>query len=84
MKLRNVAVVTSILVALGVFTACSAQADPGVKTGTPQNPCYGTEADCVEAGWYITRVKVGDRQVTCVSQDYYGSGVAMSCDWPQP
>lgn len=84
MRIRNVAAVTSVLVVLGVFAACSAQADPpGGKGGTPQNPCYGNQSDCVDSDWYITRIKVGERQVTCISHDYRGTGQTMSCDWPQ-
>jgi len=54
---------------------------PASGKGTPQDPCLGGANDCVDAAWYVTKVKVGDYQMVCVTQDTMGTGLQMACQW---
>lgn len=55
------------------------QPKPASSPGTPQNPCLGNDRDCLHATWYITDVKVGEQQITCITQDTSARGYVMSC-----
>lgn len=52
---------------------------PAAGTGSPQNPCKGTKSDCIDANWYVTDVKIGEQQITCITQKTFSPHVVMSC-----
>lgn len=82
-KITLVALAVGAVILAGC-TAASARSSAG--SGSPQNPCHGTQEDCTGFGpdgtWYVTEVNVNGRQISCLTQEGRRNGqLTMSCDW---
>lgn len=90
-KAAGIAVLLLVVVAMGAVllgsctAATPAESAPSDRkgSGSPQDPCVGAMRDCSDSGnWYVTTIKVGERQIPCITQIGYSTkALSMSCDW---